>query len=90
MREVDLVCPKRREPVHLEAEHLVQVVLRRQRQIQDLAQTELVAQAHRDRAPPTLHLLQQLTETLVVIGGIRFDLPSTRSSSPVRCRPDGF
>ena len=73
MREVDFIGPKWCQPVHFQTEHLIQIVLRGQRQIQDLAQTELVAEAHRDRPPPPLHLLQQLAQTLVVIRGIGVD-----------------
>jgi hypothetical protein len=73
MGEVDLIGPEWRQPVHFQTEHLFQVVLRGQRQIQDLAQPELIAQADRDRSPPALHLLQQLTQTLVVVGGISVD-----------------
>ena len=73
MREVDFIGPKWCQPVHFKAEHLIQIVLCGQRQIQDLAQTEFVAQAHRDRSPPTLRLLQQLAQTLVVVGSIGID-----------------
>ena len=55
--EVDLLGPKRRQPVHLEAQQLVQVLARRERQVEDLAQAEIAAQAHRDRPAAPLRLV---------------------------------